>query len=338
MCESLNAGRRWSSLERLEPRTLLAAVPGNQQPSSIALVDVRHVGNTLLITGSEGRDVIRVEKVGSNFVVTATRAVVTCAPTWTRPIYSNLVRTISDNDVARVEARLAGGNDAFTANLYTRQPVRVRVYGGDGNDQSNLGSSGPIQVYGQGGNDTLLGGGWSNSGWASVIDGGTGNDYLSGGVGRDSIAGGDGNDAVFGGDFADELHGNAGDDMIEGGFGNDTAYGGAGNDYICKKSIFGSWVSGGDSIDAYGGDGDDIIDLQMGNGTQRGHLRGEGGNDRLIGGPNDDILDGGAGSDTLRGNAGNDTYFANDGEADLIEASFGGGSETIFQDMLDILA
>jgi Ca2+-binding RTX toxin-like protein len=67
-------------------------------------------------------------------------------------------------------------------------------------------------------------------------------------------------------------------------------------------------------------------------------MYGGAGNDRIIGHFGDDLLDGGAGNDTLRGNAGNDTYFADDGEADLIEASFGGGSETIFQDMLDVLA
>jgi glycerophosphoryl diester phosphodiesterase len=62
-------------------------------------------------------------------------------------------------------------------------------------------------VYGGGGNDTIIGNNLNN-----YLTGAVGNDYLSGGAGDD------------------ELAGDAGNDTLNGGVGNDLLWGGAGND------------------------------------------------------------------------------------------------------------
>jgi len=71
---------------------------------------------------------------------------------------------------------------------------RIVVYGNDGNDNitinSNLGAM-MACVYGQGGNDTLIGGAGT-----SMLDGGDGNDSIVGGAANDILVGGGGTDTI----------------------------------------------------------------------------------------------------------------------------------------------
>ena len=79
-------------------------------------------------------------------------------------------------------------------------------------------------VFGREGNDFIQVA--STIGYASVLDGGAGNDKLLGGAGPDTLIGGEGNDhlaggggrdLLFGGDNTDYLGGGAGDDLLVGG-------------------------------------------------------------------------------------------------------------------------
>jgi Ca2+-binding RTX toxin-like protein len=136
----------------------------------------------------------------------------------------------------------------------------------------------PTSIFGQDGDDTLVGGGA-----ADTIFGGIDNDSLYGGEANDSVFGGDGNDIVMGGVGADSLFGGndddivgaygatnleAGDDYLEGDGGNDSVNGGGNDDDVWGDSPNDTtWVVSGprtgadpgrDSI--YGGTEQDEID------------------------------------------------------------------------------
>jgi Ca2+-binding RTX toxin-like protein len=91
-----------------------------------------------------------------------------------------------------------------------------KVQGSEFFDDTLIGSNVGVQLYGYGGNDTLLGG--------------TGADLLAGGVGADTLSGGRGKDMLFGEDGDDTLNGGEGADLITAGLGNDTIAGGNGRD------------------------------------------------------------------------------------------------------------
>lgn len=82
----------------------------------------------------------------------------------------------------------------------------------------NAATPGRIQVFGQGGNDTLIG---------SVLA-----DQLNGGDGLDHLRAGSGNDLLDGGTGRDLLFGDAGDDSLGGGDDRDILVGGAGRDSL----------------------------------------------------------------------------------------------------------
>ena len=132
------------------------------------------------------------------------------------------------------------------------------------------GGSAGLNLRGTPGDDTLLG---------AALD-----DTIDGGDGADTIDGGAGNDRLFGGD--ESLAGIG--DTIRGGLGNDLLHGGAGDDRL----------EGGDGDDLlYGDSGGDRLNGGLGN----DRLEGGEGNDTLDASPGDDYLSGGAGDDVLAG-------------------------------------
>lgn len=207
-----------------------------------------------------------------------------------------------------------------------------------------------ITVFGNGGNDTLIGGAGDQT-----LNGGAGNDHLEGGLGADILNGGAGNDHLEGGLGADTLNGGDNDDVLIGGLQTDIIDGGAGNDTILihtgehSDNITGG--SGTDTLDV--SDRSDLgltMDLGAGTYTLQGGTNsitgveiikatqvddnivtgnlggitvfGNGGDDKLTGGNGIQILWGGAGDDTLSGGAGNDKLYGGVGK-DTLEGGAG---------------
>ncbi len=183
-------------------------------------------------------------------------------------------------------------------------------------------------VYGDAGNDTLIGG--------------AGNDELTGGAGADSISGGGGTNRMFDADGAssgDRYEGGSGrDDIIYSGYASgatlDFSLAGADSwDSLidCIQFMTPATVIGSANADNFAGVGNNADTFYGGGGND--WLTGNGGNDYLSGGANNDRLDGGLGSDTLIGGAGSDVLnggiqgsFGGDGAADQFQfaaADFG---------------
>ncbi|MCV4339837.1 calcium-binding protein [Pseudomonas capsici] len=91
-----------------------------------------------------------------------------------------------------------------------------KVFIGDSNHDSQIGSVAEDYLHGGAGGDNLIGN--------------EGNDVLIGGEGNDGIYGGVGDDILVGGVGADTLSGDEGNDLLNGGEGNDDLSGGAGSD------------------------------------------------------------------------------------------------------------
>jgi Ca2+-binding RTX toxin-like protein len=132
--------------------------------------------------------------------------------------------------------------------IFRRDGIRrIRILGGDGNDQLWLdysriapdrpGSIITCSVKGAAGNDQISGGAGSDT-----LVGGAGH-YLHGGPGDDYIAGSLGNDSLLGGLGDDSLGGRAGADTLLGGPGNDALDPG---DDLAADVIFGN--RGGDTF------------------------------------------------------------------------------------------
>jgi len=145
------------------------------------------------------------------------------------------------------------------------------------------------QVYGMGGNDTLIAGYYT-----AVMDGGDGNDIVDG---RNS-------------QYLREVDGGAGDDTI---YTNPNTFavanGGDGNDTIYAHG------------EIHGGAGDDIIHVV--DSAYPGPVTGDDGNDTIYGSDGADHLDGGAGDDVLTGGAGNDVFVVGIGNDVITDFSPG---------------
>jgi Ca2+-binding RTX toxin-like protein len=216
----------------------------------------------------------------------------------------------------------------------------VPVLGG----QPTVANTAVIDVFGQGGNDTITLDESNGALPPARLFGGAGNDVLTGGSGADQLFGGTGNDILLGKGGDDLLFGGAGNDTLTGGDGNDQVFGEAGNDRMIWNP--------GDGTDLFeGGDGTDTAEVNGGNGSETFTITANGSRvrfDRVTPAPfsidigttenlvvnangGDDIitagnglaglinltLDGGAGNDTITGGDGNDTLIGGDGN-DLI--------------------
>src|SRR5262245_43848008 len=117
---------------------------------------------------------------------------------------------------------------------------------GFGNDFDN-------EIYGNAGNNTLLGQG-SND----LLNGGAGNDNLDADGGNDALYGGAGGDNLTGGDGNDYLDGGADDDALNGGDGNDTYVFGAGYGHDVATDF-----GGDDSVMLVGGLTPDDVTVQQ---------------------------------------------------------------------------
>jgi Ca2+-binding RTX toxin-like protein len=118
----------------------------------------------------------------------------------------------------------------------------IVAHGYEGNDVLLVcGHTGPVQLYGDAGNDLLVDG--PDGG---MLFGGTGDDVLIGGCGSDVLVGGDGNDVLIGGGGRDVLIGGLGRDVLIGGGGEDLLITGAttfDQDPVALAAIQAEWTS-----------------------------------------------------------------------------------------------
>jgi Ca2+-binding RTX toxin-like protein len=220
-----------------------------------------------------------------------------------------------------------------------------------------------IQIFSQGGNDTISLTESIGLLPAALLFGGDGNDTLTGGSGADQLFGQAGNDTLLGKGGADKLFGGDGDDVLTGGTGDDLAFGQSGKDRMI-------WNPGDGTDLNEGGDGIDTVEVNGGNGaefftaTVNGSrvrfdrvspgpfsidigtsenlvLNANGGNDsftstgnlaalikiRVDGGAGDDTILGGNGADVLLGGDGNDFIDGNQANDTI---SLGAGDD-VFQ-------
>jgi Ca2+-binding RTX toxin-like protein len=210
----------------------------------------------------------------------------------------------SDVVISAERADLRGGGVAQTFDVsafFTPGLTSVTLNGGGGNDT----------LIGSDGNDVLVG-----SGGSDRIEGRSGNDYLVGGSGADTLVGGAGDDLLKGlGGSGDRLSGGDGNDTLNGGRGVDRIFETGDVDFtLTNTSLTGL---GNDRVQAIeiaelnGGASDNVIAFSGFRGFTQ--LRGNGGNDFLIGSVMSDVLNGGDGNDTLQGKGGHDTLNGDNG-------------------------
>jgi Ca2+-binding RTX toxin-like protein len=229
-------------------------------------------------------------------------------------------------NVERARISGDGGNNTIDASgLFVAGFTSVTLIGGGGNDLL-IGTQGSDVLIGNSGNDTAFGG--------------SGGDRLFGGSGKDRLFGEAGNDKVFGqGGSGDRISGGEGDDTLNGGSGKDRINESADADITLTNATMTGL--GNDVLSALerafitGGAGDNVIDVSGFNSDRQITVRGEAGNDVLIGsagadnltgGDGDDTLSGNGGDDILRGSAGNDSLDGGSGNDGL---SGGAGGDDI---------
>src|SRR5262249_47497257 len=187
--------------------------------------------------------------------------------------------------------------------------------------QATVANTAMIQVFGQGGNDTITLDESNGALPSAQLFGGAGNDVLTGGSGADLLFGGAGNDTLLGQGGNDLLFGGAGNDVLTGGDGDDQVFGEGGNDRMI-------WNPGDDSDLFEGGDGTDTAEVNGGNGSETFTITANGARvrfDRLD--PAPFFLDIGTTENlVLNANGGDDTIPAGDGLANLIKLTIDGGA------------
>ena len=167
--------------------------------------------------------------------------------------------------ITKIVIHLCGGDDK--AKINKKVKIDAEIYGGDGNDK---------------------------------LSGGGGSDILMGGLGDDDLNGGRGNDVVSGGAGNDKLHGGSdgGADILIGGTGKDKLKGGKGGDLLIGHSAANEENATALAAALAHWTDEDLIDslvhtlVDLGALTDdlvKDDLKGEKGNDELIGGVGDKL-------------------------------------------------
>jgi Ca2+-binding RTX toxin-like protein len=133
----------------------------------------------------------------------------------------------------------------------------VRVLGGT----PTVANTRLMQVFGQGGNDTITLNESNGALPKANLFGGAGNDTLTGGSGGDMLFGQSGNDTLLGKGGQDFLFGGADHDTLTGGDANDQVFGESGNDRMI-------WNPGDDTDLNEGGAGTDTTEVNGGGGAE----------------------------------------------------------------------
>ena len=190
-----------------------------------------------------------------------------------------------------VRVTVDGRADSGAPGAHARVTRITKVIGGKGDDTLVADSGRASWLIGGGGNDRLVGGGKA--------------DVLDAGAGDDRVAGGGGNDSITGGTGADDLRGGDGIDTVDY---RDHAAGVT----VTLDDRTGDGNASDESVRARAGavtplpttaPRDDVhSDVENLSGTSKAdHLTGDRQANRLDGGFGADVLAGGAGDDTLNG-------------------------------------
>lgn len=192
------------SLESMEERRLMAA------DAYVALIENVE---TLVVEGTNNRDIVRFEDAGYNLLR------VSIKDQWGKyqrdDSNQELLRTFDRDDFERIKVSTLGGND----DVWNFTSIPMIAQGGSGNDYLSGGS----------GDDHLMGG----SGLDKLL-GNNGNDLLEGGSNNDYLYGGNHNDRLFGDSGDDWLYGQSHNDGLLGGSGRDRLYAGTGFDRVLR--------------------------------------------------------------------------------------------------------
>lgn len=320
MLPQKHRGRRSKHYIRLAVRDLESRITPT--------VTAAFTGGLLAITSDNAPDNLVLSVLGSGAFALTDSGTTVALPN--SPTIANV------NGIAIV---LGGGDDDADLSAVPGGYWTVVVNGGLGND-SILGSAGDDLLLGDDGNDTL--------------DGSTGTDVVDGGNGSDQLRGGPGDDSLFGRVGNDALLGEAGNDLLVGHEGSDNYTGGPGDDAFdafkdddgaedevretaitdliaTNNTLFGmgfDTFQGMDGIRLDGNVGNNVLDASAC--TLPVLLRGNSGNDRLLGGHGHDTLLGGNGNDTQQGGPGNDFL---DGDLDNDSLSGLDGADTLSGDL-----
>jgi Ca2+-binding RTX toxin-like protein len=259
-------------------------------------------GDTLTVTGDQGRDGVQIERD----VVDNTQIRVIATDLATDGIKLNMAFPISG--FSKIVVNGAEGDD------------RLAIVDGNGQFTDTI----PTTLNGDDGNDTLVGGNGAetiNGGAGDdLIDPNRGNDVDNGGPGNDSFTWdpGDGSDTDDGGDGVDELDFNGAN--VNEKFNIDPNgsrvhmtrdVANIVMDLGTMERIKLAELGGTDSLTASPGLGSLVIDADGGAGVDT--FNGSDEPDVFTGGTEDDVINGGGGADTLSGGDGNDVLHGNDG-------------------------
>ena len=215
----------------------------------------------------------------------------------------------------------AGGSEQDTVDYSSRTtPVTVTIDGvandGAAGENDNVGTDVDI-VQGGSGDDYLTGSGAVNeldgNGGSDTLNGGNGNDVLDGGPGDDKLFGDANDDVLRGGAGRDRLDGGIGNDALDGGAEQDTFYGGTGTDALDYSARTAPVTADLNQTDGFGENGEnDLVpsgDVEgVSGGAANDTLTGNAAANVLKGNGGDDTLDGGVGADDVSGGSGTDSY------------------------------
>lgn len=234
-------------------------------------------------------------------------------------------------DVMRMQAgqliggsdRIQGGQDSdiIAGDLFAIGRLLIPIRGEGAPLTVNVSGGGDL-LFGQQGDDWIVGDVWSGENVAAASSIVGGNDFLGGGDGNDTLYG-DVDAAIAasldtGGN--DTFDGGLGDDVIDGQLGFDTATFTGKTLAVAVDLLAGT---------ATGQGNDRIVSIEAVIGTTGNDtLRGSHDNNRLSGSEGNDLLVGRNGADTLAGGAGNDRIFGENGSDSVLG---GEGADVFFQ-------
>ncbi|MGC4032514.1 MAG: hypothetical protein QM754_12440 [Tepidisphaeraceae bacterium] len=216
--------------------------------------------HSLNIQGTSGADTIAVTLSGSNVKV---------------QLNSTTSKSFAASSITAINVHMSTGNDKFTMTDAVKKAAAI---------------------FGEGGNDTLVGGGQND-----YLDGGDNDDKLDGGAGDDQLKGGTGTDTA---DFSNRTYAL---NISLDGVANDGGTGGHDNVFTDVENVKGG--SAGDTIT--GSSKNNKLEGNGGNDT----IYGNSGNDTIYGGSGKDYLVGNTGKDVIYGGSDNDTLDGSDGTA-----------------------